>query len=437
MADLGIARLNNEADASGTLTRADLADVVHRKLGLSRAESASVVERVLHHMCHSLAEGANVKISGFGTFILRDKGQRIGRNPEDRDRSADRAAAGDDLPRQPDHARPDRQGLSRRVATGDKEPGALQDDRRTVAGAGRRPAHPALLGNALPAAAADAARRQPPLLPPGRRRPRAAHPPPAQPGRLYRPRRPEAASRQGAQASDGARAVRRCAVRCGRGLSDGRRRLPPDHLRDRLAAALENESSSRSRGGDAERKLGWWRGALVSRAAAPLLRSEADSRASRSSTRAIASSSGKRRTGTPGGKADSSRDGIAADRITNMPAIALAADQPAERLRQPGAHDAVVISAPAAGHPPRRVEHGRPRPRHALHHHQPQRFAGHVDPVAQAHRCRAARRADRRGRCRPESRRRSDRHAGRAAAGRRAPAGRRSAHGPPSAAGSR
>jgi integration host factor subunit alpha len=82
MADLGIARINNEADSGNTLTRADLADVVHRKLGLSRAESAGVVERVLHHMCHSLADGANVKISGFGTFILRDKGERIGRNPK-------------------------------------------------------------------------------------------------------------------------------------------------------------------------------------------------------------------------------------------------------------------------------------------------------------------------------------------------------------------
>jgi integration host factor subunit alpha len=82
MADLGIARLNNEAEASNTLTRADLADVVHRKLGLSRAESAGLVEQVLHHMCHSLADGQNVKISGFGTFILRDKGQRIGRNPK-------------------------------------------------------------------------------------------------------------------------------------------------------------------------------------------------------------------------------------------------------------------------------------------------------------------------------------------------------------------
>ena len=112
MADLGIARITNEADANGTLTRADLADVVHRRLGLSRAESAGVVERVLHHMCHALSEGKNVKVSGFGTFILRDKGQRVGRNPEDRRRSADRAAAGDDLPRQPDHARPDREGLS-------------------------------------------------------------------------------------------------------------------------------------------------------------------------------------------------------------------------------------------------------------------------------------------------------------------------------------
>ena len=82
MADLGIARVTNEADAANTLTRADLADVVHRRLGLSRAESAGLVERVLHHMCHALSVGQNVKVSGFGTFILRDKGQRVGRNPK-------------------------------------------------------------------------------------------------------------------------------------------------------------------------------------------------------------------------------------------------------------------------------------------------------------------------------------------------------------------
>jgi integration host factor subunit alpha len=82
MADLGIARVTKDADAANTLTRADLSDVVHRRLGLSRAESASVVERVLHHMCHALSDGKNVKVSGFGTFILRDKGERVGRNPK-------------------------------------------------------------------------------------------------------------------------------------------------------------------------------------------------------------------------------------------------------------------------------------------------------------------------------------------------------------------
>jgi len=82
MADLGIARLNRDQRLSGTLTRADLADTVHRTLGLSRAESAQFVERALHHMCQALSEGQNVKISGFGSFILRDKGQRIGRNPK-------------------------------------------------------------------------------------------------------------------------------------------------------------------------------------------------------------------------------------------------------------------------------------------------------------------------------------------------------------------
>ena len=82
MADLGIARVTGDTALAGTLTRADLADIVHRKLGLSRAESASLVERVLHHMCHELSDGKNVKISGFGSFILRDKGERVGRNPK-------------------------------------------------------------------------------------------------------------------------------------------------------------------------------------------------------------------------------------------------------------------------------------------------------------------------------------------------------------------
>ncbi|MGN6123347.1 MAG: integration host factor subunit alpha [Sphingomonas oligoaromativorans] len=65
-----------------TLTRADLSDVVHREIGLSRADSASMVEQVLSLMCGAMANSENVKISGFGTFVLRDKGERIGRNPK-------------------------------------------------------------------------------------------------------------------------------------------------------------------------------------------------------------------------------------------------------------------------------------------------------------------------------------------------------------------
>ena len=67
---------------TGTLTRADLAEALHRQIGLARADSAKVVEQILTHMCESLSNGENVKISGFGTFVLRDKGERVGRNPK-------------------------------------------------------------------------------------------------------------------------------------------------------------------------------------------------------------------------------------------------------------------------------------------------------------------------------------------------------------------
>lgn len=66
----------------GTLTRADLAETINRKMGFSRAESLAMVEAILDHMCDAMAKGENVKISGFGTFVLRDKKQRIGRNPK-------------------------------------------------------------------------------------------------------------------------------------------------------------------------------------------------------------------------------------------------------------------------------------------------------------------------------------------------------------------
>ncbi|MBX9814257.1 MAG: integration host factor subunit alpha [Proteobacteria bacterium SG_bin5] len=68
--------------SAGTLTRADLAEALHRAVGLSRLDSARLVEQILEHMCTALANGENVKISGFGTFVLRHKGERIGRNPK-------------------------------------------------------------------------------------------------------------------------------------------------------------------------------------------------------------------------------------------------------------------------------------------------------------------------------------------------------------------
>jgi integration host factor subunit alpha len=66
----------------GTLTRADLAETINRKMGFSRAESLGLVETILAKMCEALADGENVKISGFGSFVLRDKRERVGRNPK-------------------------------------------------------------------------------------------------------------------------------------------------------------------------------------------------------------------------------------------------------------------------------------------------------------------------------------------------------------------
>jgi len=67
---------------SQTVTRADLTDAVYREIGLSRTESQALVESVLDHMIHSLVKGDNVKLAGFGTFVLREKKERIGRNPK-------------------------------------------------------------------------------------------------------------------------------------------------------------------------------------------------------------------------------------------------------------------------------------------------------------------------------------------------------------------
>jgi len=65
-----------------TVTRADLIEAVYQEVGLSRNESADLVETVLDEIASNLTNGDNVKISSFGSFIVRDKGGRIGRNPK-------------------------------------------------------------------------------------------------------------------------------------------------------------------------------------------------------------------------------------------------------------------------------------------------------------------------------------------------------------------
>lgn len=65
-----------------TLTRMDLSEAVFREVGLSRNESANLVEAVLQHMSDVLASGETVKISSFGTFSVRAKTARVGRNPK-------------------------------------------------------------------------------------------------------------------------------------------------------------------------------------------------------------------------------------------------------------------------------------------------------------------------------------------------------------------
>src|ERR671912_103367 len=68
--------------AGRTVTRAELSEAVYRKVGLSRAESAELVEKVLGEISDSLAAGDAVKLSGFGNFLVRSKGERVGRNPK-------------------------------------------------------------------------------------------------------------------------------------------------------------------------------------------------------------------------------------------------------------------------------------------------------------------------------------------------------------------
>lgn len=68
--------------SGNTLTRSDLSEAIYREVGLSRNESADMVEAILERISAALVDGDAVKISSFGTFAVREKGARMGRNPK-------------------------------------------------------------------------------------------------------------------------------------------------------------------------------------------------------------------------------------------------------------------------------------------------------------------------------------------------------------------
>ena len=72
----------NDGRAARTITRADLSEAVYQKVGLSRAESAGLVELFLSELSGVLVTGETVKLSSFGSFVVRRKSQRVGRNPK-------------------------------------------------------------------------------------------------------------------------------------------------------------------------------------------------------------------------------------------------------------------------------------------------------------------------------------------------------------------
>ncbi len=65
-----------------TVTRADLSEAVYQEVGLSRKESAQLVDSVLHEISDALVRGETIKLSSFGSFMVRQKGERVGRNPK-------------------------------------------------------------------------------------------------------------------------------------------------------------------------------------------------------------------------------------------------------------------------------------------------------------------------------------------------------------------
>jgi integration host factor subunit alpha len=71
-----------EQEITRTVTRADLAETVYRRVGLSRAESAELVQAFLDEISEAAVRGETVKLSSFGSFVVRAKNERVGRNPK-------------------------------------------------------------------------------------------------------------------------------------------------------------------------------------------------------------------------------------------------------------------------------------------------------------------------------------------------------------------
>jgi integration host factor subunit alpha len=67
---------------SRNVTRADLAQAVAQAVGLPRHEAITLTEQVLTELCDTLERGENIKLSGFGNFVVREKAKRVGRNPK-------------------------------------------------------------------------------------------------------------------------------------------------------------------------------------------------------------------------------------------------------------------------------------------------------------------------------------------------------------------
>ena len=82
MDDATLADDRGQAMTGKTITRTDFYETVYQKVGLSRVESAELVESVLNEISNALERGETVKLSSFGSFVVRSKGRRIGRNPK-------------------------------------------------------------------------------------------------------------------------------------------------------------------------------------------------------------------------------------------------------------------------------------------------------------------------------------------------------------------